>query len=168
MPGGPFALVDHTGRAVTHEDFRGKHLLVFFGYTYCPDFCPTTLHVISATLDLLGGGAREVTPLFITIDPERDTPEVLADYVAMFHPSTVGLTGAPKQVRMAADAYQVFFAKAHSSHEHEGGAEADYLMDHSAFTFFMGPDGKYLTHFAYDTSPQKMAENIRRYIGPRS
>ncbi len=110
-PGGPFQLIDHTGREVTAQDFRGQYTLVHFGYTFCPDVCPTTLSRMSAVMDLLGEQANRVQPLLITVDPARDTPEVLAKYVAFFHPKLIGLTGTEDQVRSATDAYMVFYAR---------------------------------------------------------
>jgi cytochrome oxidase Cu insertion factor (SCO1/SenC/PrrC family) len=106
-----FSLVDHTGKAVTDEDFAGKWQLVFFGFTYCPDVCPTTLNDVSVVLEELGDDAEQVQPLFISVDPERDTPKVMADYVANFDPRIVGLTGSPEQVEAAAQAFRVYYAK---------------------------------------------------------
>jgi protein SCO1/2 len=110
--GGPFALVDSEGRAVTDADFRGRFMLVYFGFTYCPDVCPTSLTYIAQALDRLGPDADKVVPVFITVDPERDTPEQLKEYVRHFHPKLVGLTGTPEQIAAAAKAYRVYFAKA--------------------------------------------------------
>jgi protein SCO1/2 len=161
--GGPFTLVAHTGRTVSDSDFLGKYLLVDFGYTYCPDVCPTILHDISAALDELGPDTAAVQPLFITVDPQRDTVEVLADYVAAFHPRLIGLTGTDEQVAQAAKAYRVYFAKAAPAQENE-----PYLMDHSTFIYLMGPDGQYLTTFNHTTSPQKMALTIKEIIKNRA
>ena len=154
--GGPFTLTDHDGRAVTDADFHGRYMLVYFGYTYCPDVCPTSLQVMTDALDLLGAKADAVTPVLITIDPERDTAELLRDYVANFHPRTVGLTGTPEQIAAVAKAYRVYYAKA----EQEG----TYLMDHSSIVYLMGKDGKFLTHFSHNTPADKMAEGIRRHL----
>ncbi len=156
--GGPFELVDHTGRTVTDKDFRGRHLLVYFGFTYCPDICPTELALIASAVDRLGEAADEVVPVFITVDPERDTPEAVAGYVELFHPRMVGLTGTPEQVARAAEAYRVYYARA----ETEGATE--YLMDHSSFTYLMGPDGENLAVFPYGTAPDRMAEVIRERL----
>jgi len=159
--GGPFTLVSHTGRTVSDADFRGSYLLVYFGYTYCPDVCPTTLRDIGLALDALGADAERVQPLFITIDPERDTVAVLADYVGAFHPRLIGLTGTAEQVARAAKAYGVFYAKVESKDKSE-----PYFMNHSAFTYLMGPDGRYLTVFPYGTKPKAMAAAIRNFLNP--
>ncbi len=153
--GGPFALVDHTGKTIDDEAFRGRHMLVYFGYTFCPDVCPTELQVISEALDQLGADAAKVRPIFITIDPERDTPEVLADYRQHFHPTLVALTGSREQTATAAKAYRIYFAKA-------GDVDSeDYLMDHSSFVYLMDADGRYVTHFGPNTPPEDMARRIR-------
>jgi len=158
--GGPFTLVDHTGKTVTDGDFRGRYLLVFFGYTYCPDVCPTSLQTLTAALDLLGAQAEKVQPLFISVDPERDTPEALAWYVGNFHPRLIGLTGSSEQTAAAAKAYRVYYAKT----QEEGAADDDYLMGHSAMTYLMGPDGKYRTVFSHDVTPEEMANTLRQYL----
>ncbi len=156
--GGPFSLTDHTGKAVTHEDFKGKLMLVFFGYTYCPDICPAELQVMSAALDALGTDAEKVTPVFITVDPARDTVEQMASYVASFHPRLVGLTGSEEAVKAAAKAYRVYFAKAGETNS------TDYLVDHSAFVYLMSREGEYLTHFSYGTPADKLAAGIRKHL----
>ena len=160
--GGPFTLTNHKGDTVTDESFRGKYMLVFFGYGYCPDICPTELASIAATLDVMGPQAEEVTPLFITIDPERDTPEFLADFVVNFHPRMIGLTGAPEAIGSVAKSYKVFYAKSRQS------AGPDYLMDHSSFIYLMGPDGKFITMFRPQTDPKKMAETIDKVISQQA
>lgn len=161
--GGPFTLVDHTGKTVTDADFRGRYLLIYFGYTYCPDVCPTTLQTMTEALDLLGEKAEKVQPLFITVDPERDTVKVLADYVKAFHPRLVGLTGTADQIARAAKAYGVYYAKAEPS-----DPDAPYLMDHSSFVYLMGPDGRYLTVFPHGTTPEDMAATLKDVIDNRS
>ncbi len=153
--GGPFELVDHKGRAVTEADYRGKFMLVFFGYTYCPDVCPTELQVIGEAMDQLGEDGDMVRPLMVTVDPERDTVEAMADYMGNFHPSLTGLTGSIDQIKAAARAYRVYFAK------NPADEDGDYFMDHSSFVYLMGPDGKYLHHFSPMTTPEDMAEKIR-------
>ncbi len=157
--GGPFTLIDHTGRRVTEKDFLGQHTLVFFGYTYCPDICPAELQVMTAALEQLGEKSKKVTPVFITIDPKRDTVEQMASYVSHFHKRLVGLTGSHEEIRAAAKAYRVYYAKVKDE-----GSSADYLMDHSSVVYLMGPDGKYVAHFSYGTSPDKMAEGIARHL----
>ena len=156
--GGPFTLTDHNGKRVTEKDFEGKHKLVYFGYTYCPDICPAELQVMSAALDALGDEAKDVTPVFVTVDPERDTVEQMKSYVENFHPRLVGLTGSPEDIRKAAKAYRVYYAKAKSD------SATDYLMDHSSIVYLMSPKGEYLTHFAYGTAPDKMADGIRKFL----
>jgi protein SCO1/2 len=157
--GGPFRLTDHTGRAVTEQDFAGRWLLVYFGYTFCPDVCPTELGAMADALDLLGPEGERVTPVFITIDPERDTPEALADYVSRFHPRMVGLTGSAEQVAEAARRYRVYFARARSA-DH-----TDYLMDHSSFVYLVGPEGRVHSLFRPGTAPEAMAAALRARIG---
>ncbi len=161
LPGGPFTLVDHTGRTVTDKDFRGSFLLVFFGYTHCPDVCPLTLAQVSATLKALGKDARSVRPLFITVDPERDTPEVLASYVRVFHPAIIGLTGTLQQIRAVTKAYKAHYAKAPLKTADKVSYPSHYKVDHTAFIYLMGPHGNFLEVFGFKTSPQKMAEKIR-------
>lgn len=156
--GGPFTLTNHEGKTVTEKDFEGQFTLVYFGYTFCPDICPAELQVMSAAIDQLGDKGKKVTPVFISIDPERDTVEQLASYVPNFHPRLVGLTGTPEQVRQAAKAYRVYFAKAKDS------SATDYLMDHSSIVYLMGPDGTYLAHFSYGTGVDKMAEKIAKFL----
>ncbi|PKP76979.1 MAG: SCO family protein [Alphaproteobacteria bacterium HGW-Alphaproteobacteria-3] len=156
--GGPFTLADETGATVTEETFRGRYMLIYFGFTFCPDVCPTELGIVSAALDQLGDKAEKVQPLFVTIDPERDTPEVMARYVTLFHPRLKGLTGTPEQIARIAKAYHVFYRKA------EDESSSDYTMDHSSIVFLMGPDGEYLKLFAPGTSPDKMAEDIAAFL----
>jgi protein SCO1/2 len=158
--GGPFTLVGHDGKPVTDRAFRGKYMLVFFGFTHCPDICPAELQVMSAALDELGPKANDIIPIFITLDPERDTPKAVADYVANFNPRFVGLTGTSDQVAEAAKAYRVTYSK----FQEEGAGPEDYTIDHSALVFLMGKDGEYLTHFAYGTPAAKMAETLKRYL----
>jgi protein SCO1/2 len=157
--GGPFELVNGQGETVTEKDFAGKEMLIYFGYTYCPDVCPTSLSLIAAALDMLTPEQREkITPIFISIDPERDTPDVVGTYAKAFYPTMVGLTGTPEQVTAAARAYKVYFKKV------EEKGDAPYLMDHSSIVYLMGPDGKFLTHFSHGTTPDKMAEILGKYL----
>jgi protein SCO1/2 len=158
--GGPFTLIGHDGKPVTDQAFRGKYMLVFFGFTHCPDICPAELQVMSAALDELGPKANEVIPIFITLDPERDTPQVVTDYVRNFGQRFVGLTGLPEQVAAAAKAYRV----AYSKFQEEGAKPDDYTIDHVALVYLMGKDGEYLANFAYGTPAAKMAEALRRYL----
>jgi protein SCO1/2 len=158
--GGPFTLVGRDGKTVTDRAFRGKYMLVFFGFTHCPDICPAELQVMSAALDALGPKANEIIPIFITLDPERDTPPVVTGYVMNFSPRFVGLTGSPEQIAEAAKAYRVTYSKFQEDETKPG----DYSIDHSALVYLMGKDGEYLTHFAYGTPAAKMAETLRRYL----
>jgi|SRR5690554_4646294 len=158
--GGPFSLVTHEGQAVTEADFRGRYMLLYFGFTFCPDVCPTELGAMAATVNLLGEEGAQVTPAFITIDPERDTPDVLSRYVKLFHPRLVGLTGTPEQVAAAAKAWHVYYRKVDDE-----ASSADYTMDHSSIVFLMGPNGEYLKLFRPMTTPEEMASTIREYLG---
>jgi protein SCO1/2 len=153
--GGPFSLVDHTGRAVTEADFAGRFLLVYFGFTYCPDVCPTELGTIAAALDALEDQGARVTPVLITVDPERDTPEALADYVSRFHPRMVGLTGTPQQIAAVARAYRVFYAKVNRPEM------TQYLVDHSSFIYLVGPDARVRALFRPEMAPEAIAQAIR-------
>ena len=158
--GGPFSLVDHHGKSLTEADFRDRYMLVYFGYTFCPDVCPTSLTTMADALNILGSEADDVVPVFITVDPERDTPEHLSMYVGHFHPRLVGLTGSAEQVNAAAKVYRVYFAKAR-----EDGADADeYLMDHTSIVYLMGPDGAFRAHFTHQTDAETMAKRIREFL----
>ena len=155
--GGPFTLVDQTGKTVNNGDLEGRLLLIFFGYTFCPDVCPNALTTMTEALDLLGATADDITPVFITVDPERDTPEQLAMYVEYFHPRLVGLTGTAEQIAKVAKAYRVYYAKAG-----EDGVDADdYIMDHTSITYLMDRDGTFRLHFSQGTDAETMAERIR-------
>lgn len=158
--GGPFTLVDQDDTTVTDADFRGRYMLVFFGYIYCPDICPTGLSRNSDALDLMGEEADKVVPIFITIDPERDTVEQMKEFATFFHPRLVALTGTLEQIAAVAKAYRVYYAKA----QEEGAEEDEYLMDHSSITYVMGPDGKFLSHFGHDVSPERMAERLGKIV----
>jgi cytochrome oxidase Cu insertion factor (SCO1/SenC/PrrC family) len=155
LVGGPFTLTDQHGAVVTEQDFAGRYMLIYFGYTYCPDFCPMSLSNMTQALDLLPPEqADQVAPILITVDPERDTVEQLAEYAPLFHPRLVALTGTAEQTRQAAKAYRVYFSKAGN------GDGRDYLMDHSTFIYLMGPDGKYLRHFSHSATPEEIAAGI--------
>jgi protein SCO1 len=155
--GGPFSLTDQDGKKLSDADFRGSLMLVYFGYTYCPDVCPLTLHNISAALNLLGDKGQSVVPIFITIDPERDSVAKMKEYAARFSPRLVALTGTPAEIAAAAKAYRVYYAK----HEESGGA---YSMDHTSLIYLMDRNGHYLDHFSPDTSPQDMAAGITKFL----
>jgi protein SCO1 len=154
--GGPFQLTDHTGKRVTDQDYKGRYLLVFFGYTFCPDICPSGLQVIATALDQLGPDGDKITPVFITIDPERDTAAKLAAYVASFHPRLVGLTGSPVEVAAAIKAYRVFASKVRDERD-----PSSYTLDHSSIAYLMGPDGT-LVAFAPDVSKAETVVSVLR------
>jgi cytochrome oxidase Cu insertion factor (SCO1/SenC/PrrC family) len=156
--GGPFNLVDGDGKPVSNADFRGKLMLIYFGYTHCPDACPTALQDMADALDKVGpDAAQQIAPIFITIDPERDTVGYIKGYAEQFDPRLVGLTGSADQVAAAARAYRVYFRKSTQ--------DADYLMDHSSIIYLMGRDGKFLGHFTHQTSPEQMAAAIKKSLG---
>jgi protein SCO1/2 len=156
--GGPFRLTDHAGRTRTDVDFHGKLLLVYFGYTWCPDVCPTDLQEIALALDRLGPAGEAVQPLFISVDPERDTTEVLARYVALFHPRLIGLTGTPDEIRAVALAYKAYYAR----YTPPGGA--DYAIDHTGFVYLMDRAGKYLGFLPPGTQADRMVEVIKQHL----
>lgn len=160
--GGPFELLDQNGNTITDSDLRGSYMLVFFGYTYCPDFCPQTLLTVTTALDLLEQEAptkaEQVVPVFITIDPERDTVEAMAAYAQHFHERLLALTGTAEQIEAAAQAYRVYYRKA------EDSSLNDYLMDHSTFVFLMGPEGDYITHYSHSTTPEEMAASLEEEV----
>lgn len=156
--GGPFEAVDHTGRPVTQADFEGQLSIYYFGFTFCPDICPTELSVIASAIDLLGEDGDQVQPIFVTIDPERDTPEIMASYVNLFHPRMVGITGSVKQISEMANAFRVFYQKV------ESDDFSYYLMDHSSFIYVMGADGQNVGIFPYGTSPDHLADSIRAQL----
>jgi cytochrome oxidase Cu insertion factor (SCO1/SenC/PrrC family) len=158
--GGPFELTDQAGHRRTDADFRGKLVVLYFGYTYCPDVCPTELQSISLALDKLGATAESVQPLFITVDPERDTPARLADFVSSFHPRLIGLTGSLADIRKTAVAYRTFFVKNGASTS--GG---DYSVDHTGFIYLVGKDGRYLGFLPPGSTPDVIADAIRVRLG---
>ena len=159
LVGGPFALTDQDGKRVTDKDFRGRYTLVFFGFTMCPDVCPSALQVMAAALEKLGAKGQQLTPVFITVDPERDTPAQLAGYVKSFHPRLVGLTGTPAEIEAVTKAYRVYVKKVP-----DPKSSAGYTFDHSAIIYLMGPDGAYLAHFTHATSVDAMAERLSKLL----
>jgi len=142
---------------------KGHHSLVFFGFTYCPDICPMTMQTIAAALDQLGPAGESILPVLITVDPERDTPEVMGEYVANFHPRLIGLTGSIEQVNAAAVAYKVYARKNHME-DSDGNPTEDYLMDHTGLTYLMGPDGKYVDHFGNGVSADEIATRLKEVL----
>lgn len=159
--GGPFTLTDQTGKQRSDTDFRGKLMIVYFGYTYCPDVCPTDLMAITQALDALGPAAEGVQPVFITIDPERDT-KLLTDYVAAFHRSLVGLTGSPDEIRKVANSYKAFYVKVQDERSDE--RSADYSIDHAGVVYLMGRNGEYLGFMPPQTSPDRLTEVLRKNL----
>lgn len=158
--GGPFTLTDTAGRTVTERNFRGKFMLIYFGYTSCPDVCPTTLNQVAVALDRLGPKADRLQALFVTVDPRRDTPEVMRQYTAAFTPRLLGLTGTPEQIAAAAKAYRVYYA------EHRtGSGPLDYTMDHSSILYLMGPDGQFVEPVRADADGAEMAAAIAKAMG---
>jgi len=157
--GGPFTLQAADGHTVTDTDFRGRFMLVYFGYTTCPDVCPTELQAVSAALALLGEKAARVTPVFITIDPERDTPGVIGDYTRLFDDRLVGLTGSADQIAAVAKRYRVYYARAESK------TSPTYLMDHSSFLYLMGPDGAFRALIRPGSTPADIAALLRAQLG---
>jgi cytochrome oxidase Cu insertion factor (SCO1/SenC/PrrC family) len=157
--GGPFTLTDAAGKQVTDKDYRGRYMLVFFGFTGCPDICPAGLQLISAALDKVGAKASNVTPIFISVDPARDTPEKLATYVKNFNDRMVGLTGTPEEVTAVTKAYRVFYEKVPNE-----TTPADYGMNHTSIIYLMGPDGEYVTHFTPTTTVDAMAEKLNKLL----
>ena len=153
--GGPFEMVNHLGETVTQETFKGRHMLVYFGYTFCPDVCPTELQSMTVALNDMGKKADAITPVFVTIDPVRDDVAAVRDYIGFFHPRLVGLTGTPAQVKSITDAFGVFYARARDT-----GETSDYLMDHSSLIFLMDEEGRYVTHIRTGTSPEVMARQL--------
>ena len=159
--GGPFRLMDHTGKRVTDADFKGRFMLVYFGYTFCPDVCPAELQTMGRAMDRLAARGDKIVPVFITVDPERDTMAILKDYVAAFHPRMVGLTGSTAEVKAAAKAYKVYFRKAPGAQ----AGDKDYLMDHTSIIYLVGPDGKVVALFRGGTRPEVLAKELIRLTG---
>ena len=155
--GGPFTLVDQNGKTRADAEFRGKLMLIYFGYANCPDVCPTELQTMSEALEQLGPGAAEVQPIFITVDPERDTPPQLANYAQNFDPRFVMLTGSEAQIDEAARGYRVY-------HRRSERADGEIQVDHSSFIYLMGRDGRYLAHFGPGTKPETIAASIRKQL----
>lgn len=157
--GGPFALVDGDGKPVTDRTWRGQYTLVYFGYTFCPDVCPATLNNVADALDKLGPKADRLQPLFITVDPKRDTPAVVKQYAAAFGPRMIGLTGTAEQIAAAAKAYRVYYA------EHRTGTGPDdYSMDHSSVLYLMGPDGRFIAPVRADQSGPEIAAALAKLM----
>jgi protein SCO1/2 len=156
--GGPFRLTDQHGKTVTEADLKGKWALVYFGYTHCPDACPTALNDIAIALEQLGPKRDAVRPVFITVDPERDTPAALKEYVTAFDAPILALTGTPEAVAQAAKGYRVYFAK-------HPEASGDYSMDHSSVIYVMDPQGRFTASFTHESTPEQISERLKKLIG---
>jgi len=155
--GGPFQLVDQNGRPLTDRDMKGKPFLVFFGFTHCPDICPTTLFEVSELLTAMGKDADGVNALFITVDPERDTPAVLKDYLSSFHPRLRGATGSEQQIEQVEKAYRVYAKKVPTK-------DGDYSMDHTALIYLMDKQGRFVAPFNLKRDPKDAAADLRKYL----
>ena len=162
--GGPFQLTTSDGRPVTERSFQGRYLLIYFGYTACRDECPTTLSAVGNALDALGSRAARIQPLFITVDPSRDTPDVLRRYVSGFAPGLVGLTGTPGQLRRVQQEYRVVSIRHPAASGPAASGTADYTVDHNSVLYLVGPDGGYLAPIRADQNGSDMAADIARYI----
>lgn len=159
--GGPFSLTDQTGKSVTEKSWPGKYKLVFFGYTHCPDTCPATLQKMAAVMQQLDPKGEKLVPLFITVDPERDTAPVLAKYIANFGPLIVGLTGTAAQTKAVEEAYKVYVAKQPGQNKED---YAEYLEDHSAYVYLMSPDDKLLQTLSFDETANDMIGKIKQSV----
>lgn len=153
--GGPFTLTDHKGLIFTNQDLRGKYALIYFGFTYCPAICPAELQKMNVALTQSGVATDKIQPVFITVDPERDTQDVLAKYVTQFNPALIGLTGTPEQIQAVLKAYKIYARKV------EDPALSDYTMDHSSYIYFLDPDGNLLGLFGVSSTPSEIAAAIR-------
>ena len=158
--GGPFELTNHLGERTTEQDFGDKLLLIYFGFTFCPDICPAELQIVSAALDQLGKKADAIQPIFITVDPERDTVEAMADYVPFFHPRLVGLTGSVEEIEKVANAYGIYHVKEPS----KDGSALEYTVNHSSIVYLMKPGGHYLDHFTHGVKSDAMAKRLSEHL----
>ncbi|NQZ13788.1 MAG: SCO family protein [Alphaproteobacteria bacterium] len=157
--GGSFNLIDHTGKEVTDKDFSGQYRLIYFGFTYCPAICPTELQKMSMVLKNLGPTGKVITPIFISVDPERDTVDVMKNYVSLFHPDLIGLTGTQEQVDKAKKGYKIYSAKVQDETMQE------YTVDHSSFIYFMGPDDTLYRIFKVDDTAKDIEQYIQNHFG---
>jgi protein SCO1 len=155
--GGPFNLVDQNAKPITDQDMKGRPFLVFFGFTHCPDVCPTTLFEVSEILRAAGPAAKDARALFITVDPERDTPAVLKDYLGSFDPRIIGVTGDNEAIAAVIKSYRVYAKKVPTEN---GG----YTMDHTAIVYLMGKDGRFVAPFNMKRRPEEAAEDLKRYL----
>lgn len=160
LVGGPFTLTDASGKRVTEKDFAGRPMLVYFGFTNCPDVCPAGLQVIAAALDRLGPDAMKVSAVFITVDPERDTPEALGKYAKSFHPDIVALSGSADDIAAVTKAYRVYAKKVPDETD-----PSRYNVDHSTFMYLMDASGAFVKHFPHSVDAAVLAEEVRKVIG---
>jgi protein SCO1/2 len=158
--GGPFALEDGNGKPITDKDFRGKYMLVYFGYTFCPDVCPTTLNAVADAMEKLGPAGARIQPLFITVDPARDTPSVVKQYAAAFGPRIIGLTGTAEEIAKVTKEYRVYYAQ-----HRTGPGPNDYSMDHSSVLYVMDPNGGFLAPVRADESGDEIAAKLQKLLG---
>jgi protein SCO1/2 len=158
--GGPFQLVDTRGRIVTDKDFLGAPVIIYFGYTFCPDLCPTELQTLSAARDRLGDKGKAIKILFVTVDPERDTPSVMGDFAANFGPQVIGLTGSPEQIAAAAKVFGVYYQKIPLP-----DAQGEYAMDHSTAVYALDKDGKLAAIFSADQNAEQIAASLKKLLG---
>jgi cytochrome oxidase Cu insertion factor (SCO1/SenC/PrrC family) len=157
--GGPFTMVNQKGKTVTEKTFQGKYTIYFFGFTFCPDVCPTELQVLIAALKELGPDEAKITPVFVSVDPERDSPKIIGEYVANFSPRLVGLTGTPEQLAAMASAFHLYYKKVANENDAQ-----NYGMDHSSILYLMAPDGKFAKHFPYTTDAKKLALELKSVL----
>ena len=174
--GGDYTLTNQRGETVSSSDFRGKYQLVFFGFTHCPDICPTTLTTITQSLNTLGDKAKDFVPVLITVDPARDTPEVMAEYAKAFHPSLQALTGPQEKITEISKAFGVYAAKAepedkqmasmedHEHHNSDAMPPSSYNVDHTGIVYVMDRNGAYVDHFSYDVSPAEMTARLNKLL----
>ena len=158
--GGPFELTDHTGKRFSDKDLVGQPTLMYFGYGTCPDVCPTELADTAAVVDILGEKGLTVRPVFVTVDPERDKGEALAEYVGYFHDRMIGLTGTPEEIAAAAKAYRIYYAKVPDEDFPDG-----YAMDHSSYIYLLDDKGQFVTYYKYADQPEKIAEGVACHVG---
>ncbi|WP_306006466.1 SCO family protein [Aquicoccus porphyridii] len=161
--GGPFTLVDETGKTVTSAEFIDEPSLIYFGYTFCPDVCPLDASRNAEAVEILEDRGKIVKPVFISVDPDRDTPEILQDFTDRLHPRMVGLTGSMEQVRTTSQAYRTYFKK----HEPESGDEEYYLLDHSTFSYLVFPEEGFIEFFRRDLTPGQLADQVGCFLDQR-
>jgi protein SCO1/2 len=158
--GGPFSLLDQSGKRISDTDFRGRFMLVYFGFTRCTETCPVDLPIIAQALDAIGPLADKIAPLFVTVDPANDTPAVIAPYVAAFHPRLIGLSGSEAEIAAIAKAYKVHRRKLTQPHHGAG----DYAVDHGSLTYLMGTDGRFVTLLPHNSGAERLAAVLRKYL----